>query len=77
MLFLTDWSLPYRRVRLPALPAGGRRAFPTHFAGPAGVLPVAVPAALTCRAGRTRNRRVFSFYPLPKAPALIDLLLGA
>ena len=75
MLFLTYWFVPYRRVRLTALLAGCR-FFHTHFAGPAGVLPIPVLAALTYRAGRTRNRWIFFFYPLPRALAMIKLLLG-
>lgn len=54
-LFLTYWVVPIRRVRLTVLLVGCA-VFHTHFAGPAGVLPIVVLAAITYLAALTRNR---------------------
>jgi alginate O-acetyltransferase complex protein AlgI len=49
------WLVPVRAVRLAVL-LTSCAVFHTHFAGPAGVLPIAVLAVLTYLAGLTRRR---------------------
>src|SRR4051794_22737124 len=49
------WLVPVRAVRLAVL-LTSCVVFHTHFAGPAGVLPIAILAVLTYLAGLTRNR---------------------
>src|SRR2546423_14378950 len=49
------WLVPVRAVRLAVL-LTSCAVFHTHFAGPAGVLPIAVLAVLTYAAGLTRRR---------------------
>ncbi|MBI1915733.1 MAG: MBOAT family protein [Planctomycetes bacterium] len=49
------WLVPVRAVRLAVL-LSACAVFHTHFAGPAGVLPIAVLAVLTYAAGLTRSR---------------------
>ena len=49
------WLIPLRPVRLAVL-LSACVVFHTHFAGAAGVLPIAVLAVLTYAAGLTRNR---------------------
>src|SRR5262245_53261006 len=53
------WLVPVRSVRLAVLLACCA-VFHTHFAGPAGVLPIAVLAALTYAAGLARSRALCS-----------------
>ena len=49
------WLVPVRSVRLAVL-LTSCAVFHTHFAGPAGVLPIAALAVLTYAAGLTRRR---------------------
>src|SRR5436305_594776 len=49
------WLVPVRAVRLAVL-LTSCAVFHTHFAGPAGVLPIVVLAVLTYAAGLTRSR---------------------
>ena len=53
------WLVPVRAVRLAVL-LTSCAVFHTHFAGPAGVLPIAVLAVLTYAAGLTRSRALCS-----------------
>jgi alginate O-acetyltransferase complex protein AlgI len=69
-LYPVYWFVPYRRVRLSVLLAGCC-VFHTHFAGPAGVLPIAVLAALTYLAGLTRNRWACGLAAAASAAALV------
>jgi alginate O-acetyltransferase complex protein AlgI len=55
VLYPLYWLVPFRRARLAILLAGSA-VFHTHFAGPAGVLPIAVLALATYLAGLSRNR---------------------
>ena len=56
-LFPLYWLIPLRRVRLVLLLVACA-VFHTHFAGPAGVLPIIALALLTYFAGLTRNRHL-------------------
>jgi alginate O-acetyltransferase complex protein AlgI len=82
-LFLTYWFVlfaavlyplyslvPLRRARLALLLAGSA-VFHTHFAGPAGVLPIIVLAVLVYLAGLTRNRAVCAVGIVTSAAALV------
>jgi alginate O-acetyltransferase complex protein AlgI len=70
VLYPVYWFLPFRRVRLAVLLAGCC-VFHTHFAGPAGVLPIIALAALTYLAGLTRNRWACGLAVLASAAALV------
>ena len=69
-LYPVYWFVPYRRVRLAVLLAGCC-VFHTHFAGPAGVLPIIALAALTYLAGLTRNRWACGLAVVASALALV------
>jgi alginate O-acetyltransferase complex protein AlgI len=55
VFFATYWFIPLRRVRLAVLLVGCA-VFHTHFAGPAGVLPILVLGLLTYLLALTRSR---------------------
>src|SRR5437763_16809854 len=64
------WLVPVRSVRLAVL-LTSCAVFHTHFAGPAGVLPIVALAVLTYLAGLTRNRWACGLAVLASALALV------
>src|SRR4051794_27625033 len=55
VLYPVYWFVPVRRVRLFVLLIGCA-VFHTHFAGPAGVIPVIILGVITYLVGLSRNR---------------------
>jgi alginate O-acetyltransferase complex protein AlgI len=70
VLYPIYWLFPLRRVRLAVLLVACA-IFHTHFAGPAGVLPIIALALFTYLAGLTRNRHLCRLAILANVLALL------